>query len=42
VSDFGLFVCGLIVTLVAGMGVLTSEVFLGYSKFKEKTKKKDK
>jgi len=33
VSDFTLFVCGLVVTLVAGLGVITSEVFLGYSRY---------
>ncbi len=32
-SDFTLFVCGLVVTLVAGLGVITSEVFLGYSRY---------
>lgn len=34
-TDFALFVCGVVVTLIAGMGVLTSQVFLGYSKFKD-------
>ena len=29
-SNLGLFICGIIVTLVAGMGVITSQVFLGY------------
>ena len=32
-DNFALFVCGVVVTLVAGMGVITSEVFLGYSKY---------
>ena len=32
-TDFALFVCGVIVTLIAGMGVLTSQVFMGYDKF---------
>ena len=32
-SDFTLFVCGVIVTLIAGMGIITSQVFLGYHKF---------
>ena len=35
-DDFALFVCGVVVTLVAGMGVITSEVFLGYYKYLEK------
>ena len=36
-TDFTLFICGIVVTLIAGMGVITSEVFVGYSKFKERT-----
>ncbi len=36
-SDFTLFVCGLVVTLIAGLGVITSEVFLGYSKYLKST-----
>ena len=32
-TDFALFVCGVVVTLIAGMGVLTSQVFMGYDKF---------
>tara|TARA_B100001939_G_scaffold179276_1_gene154580 strand:- start:549 stop:740 length:192 start_codon:yes stop_codon:yes gene_type:complete len=35
-DNFTLFVCGVVVTLVAGMGVITSEVFLGYYKYLEK------
>ena len=35
-DNFALFVCGVVVTLVAGMGVITSEVFLGYYKYLEK------
>ena len=31
-DDFALFVCGIVVTLIAGMGVITSQVFLGYTK----------
>ena len=31
-DDFALFVCGVVVTLIAGMGVITSQVFMGYSK----------
>ena len=29
-SSLGLFICGIIVTLLTGMGVITSQVFLGY------------
>lgn len=36
-SDFTLFACGLVVTLVAGLGVITSEVFLGYSRYLKST-----
>ena len=32
-DDFALFVCGVVVTLIAGMGVITSQVFMGYTKF---------
>tara|TARA_S200002703_G_scaffold14581_1_gene12534 strand:- start:1475 stop:1666 length:192 start_codon:yes stop_codon:yes gene_type:complete len=32
-DNFTLFVFGIVVTLVAGMGVITSEVFLGYHRF---------
>jgi hypothetical protein len=39
-DNFTLFICGLVVTLIAGMGVITSEVFLGYKKFMEKGRKK--
>jgi len=31
-NNFTIFVVGLIVTLITGMGVITSEVFLGYRK----------
>lgn len=34
-DDFALFVCGVVVTLIAGMGVITSQVFLGYFKYLE-------
>ena len=34
-DNFGLFICGIVVTLIAGMGVITSEVFLGYYKYLE-------
>lgn len=40
-DNFALFCCGVIVTLIAGMGVITSEVFLGYDKFMKKNKNKD-
>ena len=32
-DDFALFVCGVVVTLISGMGVITSQVFMGYNKF---------
>ena len=35
-DNFALFICGIVVTLIAGMGVITSEVFLGYRRFMEK------
>ena len=35
-DDFALFVCGVVVTLVAGMGVITSQVFLGYYDYLQK------
>jgi len=38
-DNFALFICGLVVTLIAGMGVITSEVFLGYKKFMEQGRK---
>lgn len=41
-DNFALFCCGVIVTLIAGMGVITSEVFLGYDKFMKKNKKDEK
>jgi len=37
-SDFAIFVCGVVITLIAGMGVITSQVFLGYKKFMEQEK----
>lgn len=33
-SDFAIFVVGIVVTLVTGMGVITSTVFMGYKKSK--------
>ncbi len=41
-SNFSLFLCGLVVTGIAGMGIITSEVFLGYVRFVERTTKKKK
>jgi len=37
-DNFSLFVCGVVVTLIAGMGIITSEVFLGYKRFMTQTK----
>jgi len=34
-DNFALFVCGVVVTLIAGMGVITSQVFLGYFQYLE-------
>ena len=34
-DNFTLFIFGVVVTLIAGMGVITSEVFLGYHKYLE-------
>lgn len=31
-SDFVIFIVGIVVTLIAGMGVITSQVFMGYKK----------
>jgi hypothetical protein len=39
-DNFSLFICGLVVTFIAGIGVITSEVFLGYHKFVKNTIKK--
>ena len=33
-NNFVIFIVGSIITLIAGMGVITSQVFLGYKKFK--------
>ena len=41
-DNMTLFFCGVVVTLVAGMGVITSEVFLGYKRFVDKYKKEEK
>ena len=40
-DNFALFICGLVVTLIAGMGIITSEVFLGYKRFMRKHAKGD-
>ena len=40
-DNITLFFCGVVVTLIAGMGVVTSEVFLGYKKFMNKYKHKE-
>ena len=34
-DNFGVFICGIVVTLIAGMGVITSQVFMGYFKYLE-------
>lgn len=41
-DDITLFFCGVVVTLIAGLGVITSEVFLGYKRFMRKYKQEDK
>ena len=41
-DNLTLFFCGVVVTLIAGMGVITSEVFLGYKRFVDKYKKEEK
>ncbi len=33
-SNFVIFIVGIVVTLVTGMGVITSQVFVGYRKSK--------
>jgi hypothetical protein len=38
-DNMTLFFCGVVVTLVAGMGVITSEVFLGYKRYMRKYKR---
>jgi hypothetical protein len=40
-DNMTLFFCGVAVTLIAGMGVITSEVFLGYKRFMRKYKPKE-
>ena len=41
-NDMTLFFCGVVVTLIAGMGVITSEVFLGYKRYMNKYKQESK
>jgi hypothetical protein len=31
-SNFAIFIVGIVVTLVVGMGVITSQVFIGYQR----------
>lgn len=31
-NNFVIFIVGMVVTLIAGMGVITSQVFMGYSR----------
>jgi hypothetical protein len=33
-NNFTIFIVGLVITLITGMGVITSQVFIGYGKFK--------
>jgi len=35
-SNFALFVCGLAITLISGMGVAISQVCVGYEQLKQK------
>lgn len=35
-NNFVIFIVGIAVTLIVGMGVITSQVFMGYAKFKPK------
>lgn len=39
-DDMSLFICGIVVTLISGMGVITSQVFMGYSRFLKDTTRK--
>ena len=41
-DNMTLFFCGVVVTLIAGMGVITSEVFLGYKRYMNKYKQESK
>jgi hypothetical protein len=31
-SNFAIFIVGIVVTLITGMGIITSQVFMGYKK----------
>lgn len=31
-NNFAIFIVGIVVTLITGMGVITSQVFMGYKK----------
>ena len=33
-NNFTIFIVGLVITLITGMGVITSQVFIGYGEFK--------
>ena len=37
-DQLALFVCGLVVSLIAGFGIITSQVFLGYHKFLQESR----
>ena len=37
-SNFTIFIVGIVVTLITGMGVITSQVFMGYKKPKSHNK----
>jgi len=39
-DQFALFVCGLVVSLIAGFGIITSQVFLGYRRFLIETRER--
>ena len=40
-SNFTLFVCGLAITLISGMGVAISQIHIGYKNLKNKNQKYD-
>ena len=37
-SNFTIFIVGIVVTLITGMGVITSQIFMGYKKPKNNNK----
>ena len=39
-DNFALFICGIVVALISGMGIITSEVFLGYHNYLKKERLK--